>query len=387
MEISGEDVPRHPVAQVVKHGDNPVALVDLGRDASEALRASWTTGRPLASGGVIDSAWLLPMVGAGSLAASSLFAGNVFLATANPATLMTIGTGVGSAVMQGGTIIAQAPFVAAGGALMPVVAPVMLFATVSSLIIGARLDGVQRSLGDLCEAVEAVRRHLEAEEYARFETAAFQLDDIRREFRHSRRFASDVPGKLSRIEYDVSRLRSKYERLMADPIQSEAEAGAAVVALNRFYLASLLDLEVDVLQLFSTLQNDPDVVESREARLREKIDRYDSDFRHTLDSDPVGALHRKLKGDLAASRWGFLPRGWRRPFAGELARTARSVRAIRRESNAARGRIESWVEAYGAAADAARQQSIVFFREADGERALRAYHSRDVRLERSRLSS
>ena len=56
-------------------------------------------------------------------AASSLLAGNVFLATVNPQTLMTIGTGVGSAVMGSTGIVAQAPFVAASTALIPVVAP------------------------------------------------------------------------------------------------------------------------------------------------------------------------------------------------------------------------------------------------------------------------
>ena len=68
---------------------------------------SWDTGRPFESGGVIKSAWLQPLFGAGSTAASSLRAGNVFLATANPATLMT--TGVGSAVMGPAGIVAHAP--------------------------------------------------------------------------------------------------------------------------------------------------------------------------------------------------------------------------------------------------------------------------------------
>ncbi len=48
-------------------------------------------------------------------------------------------------------IVAQAPFVAASSALPPVVAPVMLFMTVSSVITGARLDRVQQALGSLSE--------------------------------------------------------------------------------------------------------------------------------------------------------------------------------------------------------------------------------------------
>ena len=94
-----QDIRRDPVGQILTYEGRSIALVDLGRDASDALRTSWSTARPFQSGGVIESAWLLPMLGVGSTTASSLFAGNVFLATANPATLMTIGTGVGSAVM------------------------------------------------------------------------------------------------------------------------------------------------------------------------------------------------------------------------------------------------------------------------------------------------
>lgn len=102
MEILGlrSEVPRRPVGQILTHSGHPkIALVDLGRDASRKLRASWPAARPFQSGGVLESAWLLRMLGAGSTAGASLLAGNVFLATANPATLMTIGAGVGSAVM------------------------------------------------------------------------------------------------------------------------------------------------------------------------------------------------------------------------------------------------------------------------------------------------
>ena len=51
--------------------------------------------KPFRSGGVLGTS-CLPVLGAGSTAASSLIAGNVFLATASPATLMAMkGVGVG----------------------------------------------------------------------------------------------------------------------------------------------------------------------------------------------------------------------------------------------------------------------------------------------------
>ncbi len=397
MEIVGsqEDIPRNPVGQVLTHEGRSIALVDLGRDASEALRASWSEDRPFESGGVIESGWLLPTLGAGSTAASSLLAGNVFLATANPASLMTIGTGVGSAVMGPAGIVGQAPFVAASSALMPVVAPVMLFTTVSSLMICARLDRAQRTLGQLAEVVERVRRLLDAEDYARFETAAERIDEIRSEFERCRRFATDVPDRLARVEHDVSLLRSKYGLLATGDVHSEEDAKSAVSDLNRFFLASLYDIQIDVLQLYLALQNDPDVVEFRHSRLREKIERYGGGFRQVLDDDRVGAYHRRLKGEAAKSGLSRLlgdlrlpgdrrlPRGMRRLLGGQLAERVEKTRLIRSDFDAVLMHIERWIEASEAATDESRRQSIVFYREPDGERALRAYHTEDVRLEQA----
>ena len=375
------DAPRDPVGQVLTHDGRSIVLVDLGRDASDALRASWSTDQPFQSGGVVNSAWLLPMLGAGSTAVSSLAAGNVFLATANPATLMTIGSGVGSAVLGPTGIVSQAPFVAASSALVPVVVPVMLFTTVSSVMMCSRLDRAQRTLGRLFEVVEHVRRHLDADEYARFETAAEKIDEIRSEFEDARRFASDVPDQLSRVERDVSLLRSKYGRLVTGDVDSEEAASAAVSDLSRFFMASVYGIQIDVLQLYLALQNDPDVVEFRVSCLRKKIERYGEDFRQVLDGDPVGAFHRKLKEDLTERRWWSpLPRKWRLRLAGELTTAVRNVRAIRKDYTAGQTRIERWVEAFGAMTDESRQQSVVFYQEPDGEGALRAYHTGELRL-------
>ncbi len=375
------EIPRDPAGQILTYEGRSVAMVDLGRDASDALRASWSTAPPVQSGGVIDSSWLLPMLGAGSTAASSLSAGNVFLATANPATLMTIGTGVGSAVMGPTGIVAVAPFVAASSALIPVVAPVMLFTTVSSVMLSARIELAQRTLGRLFEVVERVRRLLDAEDYARFETAAERIDEIRSEFERCRRFASDVPSKLSSVDHQVSLLRSKYGIMMTGDVGSEDDARSVVSDLNRLFLASLYDIQIDLLQLYLALQNDPDVVEHRQSQLREKIERYGEDFRQLVDDDRTGAYHRSLKGDLGKSMWSSLPRDWHRRVRGALDRRVRRIRAIRRDFNSVQARIGQWVEAFEAVADESCRPSIVVYREPDGERVVRALHTRDVRLE------
>ena len=378
-----DDIPEKPVGQILTLQGRSLALVDLGREASEALRASWPADHPFRSGGAVDSTWLLPMLGAGSTAASSLMAGNVFLATANPATLMTIGSGVGSAVMGSSGIVAQAPFIAASSALMPVVAPVMLFATVSSVMMCARLDRAQRTLGRMFEVVERVRRLLDAEDYARFEAAAERIDEIRAEFEECRRFASDVPDRLAKIDHDVGVLRSKYGSLVTGNVDSEDAARAAVSDLNRFFLASLYDVHIDVLQLYLAIQNDADVVEFRRSRLREKIGRYREDFGRVLGDDRVGAYHRELKGDGGKSGWLLIPDipAWARSLRGGKGAEVRRVRSIRRDFNSVRGRMERWVEATEAATDESRQRSVVFVRLPGGKRPLRAFHTGEIRVE------
>ena len=87
----------HPVGERRCIDGQEFGVIDLGRDVSRDLRchidkAISTHGKPFETGGILNPAFL-PVLGAGSAMASSLFAGNVFLATADPATLMQIGAG------------------------------------------------------------------------------------------------------------------------------------------------------------------------------------------------------------------------------------------------------------------------------------------------------
>ena len=224
--------------------------------------------------------------------------GNVFVATVNRATLMTIGAGVGSAVMGPTGIIAQAPFVAASTALMPVVAPVMLFMTVSSAMTGARLDRVQRALGALSEGLERVRHLMEAEDYARLESAAEQLDEIGAQFVHGQRFTEGMKIALMLAKRDVNRLRRKFGHLAMREIRSEQDARLAVSDINLFVLSTLTDLRADALRLQLTLQDDPHYAERREAVLRKKVEQCADTFRELLDRNPVGSYRDQLQQDL-----------------------------------------------------------------------------------------
>ena len=239
--------------------------------------------------------------------------------------------------------------------------------------------GAEKSWQTL-RGVEVVRRLMDADDYARFESAAEQIDEIRSEFEYRQRFADDVRIKLALVKRDVKHLRQKYGRLVTRHIDSEDDARSAVSELNRFFRASLYDLQVDLLRLYLALQDDPDFVELRQSRLREKIERYGKDFRQILDDDRVAAYHRKLKGDLSKSKWRWLPDRWWPPFGSELLSTTRRVRAVRNDFNSTRARIQGWIDAFEDAADE-REQGLVFYRELHGARAVRGWYTRDLRLQ------
>ena len=380
MDVLGlkQEVPRDPVGQVhTRDGYPNIAMVDLGREVSETVRASWPAARPFQSGGAVDSGWLLPFIGAGSTAASSLFAGNVFLATANPSTLMTIGAGVGSAVVGPTGIIAQAPFVAASTALMPVVAPVMLFMTVSSVMTGARLDRVQTALGALSEGLERVRHLMEAEDHARFVSAAEELDDIGSQFQHGRRFTDAMKMTLTHAKRDVNRLRHKFGHLVTREIRSEQNARSVVSDINLFVLSSLMDLRADALRLQLTLQDDPHYAERRETVLGKKVERCAERFREILDRNPVAAFRDQSRKELDELDW--LP--WILGHGRRLDETMGAMDTILEEDFAPVGsRMERWVSELESSAAAAREEAIVIYRERGAGRALKAHHTRDLRL-------
>ena len=89
----------------------------------------------------------------------------------------------------------------------------MLFMTVSSVMTRARLERVQRVLRTLSEGLERVRHLMEAGDYARFEGAAGQLDEIGSQFEHGQRFTEGMKIRLMLAKRDVNRLRRKFGHL------------------------------------------------------------------------------------------------------------------------------------------------------------------------------
>ena len=149
---------------------------------------------------------------------------------------------------------------------------------------------------------------------------------------------------------------------------------------------SILDLRVEAFRVYLALQEDPDRVEHRQSRLGQEIERCAGHFRRILDDDRVGAFHRRFREEHLGSRRKWLdrlPPVVRRRLEGKVDSALERLEAIRQDDNAVRARISDWIKAFEAAADEAREHSIVVYREPDDERALRAVRTRAVRLEKA----
>lgn len=376
------EVPRYPAGQTIEFEGKELGVIDLGTDLSRELRLQMdrnilTRGEPFESGGMLGTA-CLPIVGAGAVTASALSAGNVFLATANPATLMRIGAGVGTAVVgRGGAIVAHAPFVAAGSAIVPVVAPVMFFMTVSSMMMCARLDQVQASLDQLAKAVEQLLFRQTADDYAILASALGRLRDLSEEFDGCGRFTDEMRTRLALAERDLNVLHHKYVFLLKRPVASEVDANLAPSAIEFFTAASLADLQIDRLRLKMALQDNPNDAYRRISTLNSKMADYEQSFRDLLENDSVRDYREQLQDSVDNMGW------WKRNVFERGTRVEKEAEIERVQSGPERRLatqrldISEWSDDLASQKDVGQKQAIIYYRENGGRGELKAYYTSD----------
>ena len=365
-----------------KAAGQELAVVDLGCSLSSELIADMdrrvlAIGTPLKSGGPIGTACLpIAGAGAGAAVASSLAAGNLFLATANPATLMTLGGGVGSAVVSSaGVITGQAPFIAASGALFPVVAPILLFSTFSSMMMSVRFDRIERTLFGMNEALQYLLKDKIFEDLARFLSASERLSDIHEEYRSGPGFTDEMKMRLALVERDVNVLRHKHHTLATSRVDSAVTATLSEIDKRLFVASSITDAKVDQLRLLLALQDNPaDAVRSWSA-LEKKVKRYEDDFRSLAENSPTEEYRSGLEKSIDRMNWWNrnVSRRDRRKKESEISELDQLTTDVRSWEGAIEGET-------GDATDPASDYSLVFWRESNGKGKLRAHYTDDYKL-------
>jgi hypothetical protein len=161
--------------------------------------------------------------GAGSVGLSGVMSGQLFMATANPATLMTIGNGVGSAVMGAGGIVAQAPFIPLAGAIMPVAAPLIAFQAISTIAILNEFKVVNKKLDNIKNLVERIIERDEATNIGIIFSALNRLDEIEEQFNITKSFNEDMIIRINLLENSINPLFERYNHLYASANKTVVE--------------------------------------------------------------------------------------------------------------------------------------------------------------------
>jgi len=216
--------------------------------------------------------------GTGALGLTAATSGTLFMATANPATLMAIGNGVGSAVMGAGGIVAQAPFLPIAGALMPVAAPLLAFQALSTIMILQQFEGINKKLFNIEKTLNRVLQRIEATFIGEVISASTRLESIEKEFAVANYFSQDMIIRLALVEDKVNpifeRYKYLYEAQELDQRLTSEDLGFKQTDASMAIVLSILDMRIDILRTKLTLQENPGFMKGFAEILVEKVERY-----------------------------------------------------------------------------------------------------------------
>jgi len=201
-------------------GDSGVALIQFKGDIKEKIiqemnKKLLLKGEYIENGGKSSPKTVSALIsaGLGSVGVSGTMSGQLFMATANPATLMKIGSGVGSAVMGSTGIVAQAPFIALQGAVMPVIAPLIAFQAISTIMIMNEFKMVNQKLDDIKNLIERSIERDEATNIGMIFSALSRLDEIEEQFNITKSFNQDMIIRINLLENSINPLFERYNYL------------------------------------------------------------------------------------------------------------------------------------------------------------------------------
>lgn len=316
---SGGEIVDTPAAQEPQE----VAVRRLGKEGSElavfefqgklrelmisSLREGYlATGRYVADAKAVSpqGAMALAVAGAatGATALSAAFSSTLYMATANPATLMTLGNGVGSAVMGASGIVSQAPFIAVASSL-PVVAPVVAVQALNTAVMMQQFKQVDRKLDTIKSTLDEAIARIEATHAGELLAASRIVDDVYRQYSLEGSFSNDMLVRLALAERDVRALAARFRQLVEARSTANVDDHGKIRQANydaySAMLASFVELRVSYLRVCVDMQENPKSVTSSMEQLKSVIDDEIVFWQQLQDrsrglKDEIGQLEAKL---------------------------------------------------------------------------------------------
>ena len=211
-----------------------------------------------------------------STVASATIAPTLFMATANPATLMQLGSGVGSAVMGASGIAAQAPFIPVAASL-PVVAPLALMGVVNTAVTMRQFQAVNAKLDTLANTLTDLLARADITQIAGLITASKTLGDITEEYGELGHFTPAMIARFAVAEQALAAVARRQELLLLSAerraLDPETDIEDVIRDVNAAGLAYITEVQVHALHLALALQESPALVTKRTQQLTECIDK------------------------------------------------------------------------------------------------------------------
>ena len=318
----------------------------------------------------------------GATALSAAFSSTLFMATANPATLMTVGNGVGSAVMGAGGIVAQAPFIAVASSL-PVVAPILAVLALNTAVMMQQFKQVDRKLDTIKSALDKAIARSEATHAGELLAASRTVDDVYRQYSLEGSFSNDMLVRLALAERDVRALSARFRRLVearsTTNVDDLKEVQQANYDAHSAMLASFVELRVSYLRVCVDMQENPKSVTSSMEHLKSVIDDGIVFWQQLQDrsrglKDQIGQLEAKLQDMNWAAR--NLPGGEGATLEKELAKLKDAFTATMESERAIMSEFHSLIESARATRKAletsgptngATSPTLVYWKDETGE--------------------
>lgn len=265
-----------------EQGTSEVALVEFSGEKREELIQAFQNnlmikGEYIQNGGVISSKNILTLVSAVAAGeASKILSGKLFIATANPATLMAIKGGVGSAVMGTTGIIGQAPFIAASSAILPVAAPIIAFQAIVAIQKSIEFDKLNEKLDDIKTLIETSIERNEATHIGVIISSFSRIEEIEKQYIISKRFTQDMLIRLSLIENEIFPLLERnnylYQKNSFHKDITDVDLKFKKLDALMAILTSVLYLRISVLKLKVVIQESPEYLSEAQKDFNKKLD-------------------------------------------------------------------------------------------------------------------
>jgi len=193
--------------------------------------------------------------------ASSAVSSSLYMATANPDTLMKIGHGVGSAVVGAKGIIGQAAFIPVASSL-PIVAPLMVMQVLSTVVMLQQFSSMDKKLDAIKGSIDKMMARQEVTKVAELFAAVHIVDELYLQYEQTGRFSTDMLIRLALAERDAMILSRRYEMLENSGVRNSTENDFDNFDTYCIMLASFLNLRVKHLRTSVDIQENPQFVQS-----------------------------------------------------------------------------------------------------------------------------